>query len=194
MTDKRALLALFIPAAMVIAGCTSSPEPGTSNNISQTQEVESVTPQSVAKGEAASNGGAIITVKEASIVPVVDLEEAGVKKGMGTIAPEAPRQQGAEFARVVTTVKNEGMKPWDLTCGYAIDVRFNDSKGREYEPFDNLHHIPENPECNASLGPGFEHAMTWVFEVPTGTSIEGARLAFFDPETNYDNPTFIELS
>jgi hypothetical protein len=61
----------------------------------------------------------------------------------------------------------------DLTCSYPIANKLIDSEGRQYDSVDSLYELPNNPECNAGLQPGFTDHMTYAYRVPAGDLIVG---------------------
>lgn len=126
-------------------------------------------------GQELSNGGVVLTVNEVEELPTISLDEKNRMKGFGGIEETAPSREGAKFIRVNTTVFNSGSETWDLTCGLAISTVLKDVDGNRYDPITELYRIPENPECNASLGHGFSDEMTWIYEVP-----ESYELGFFE--------------
>ncbi|KAB1550674.1 DUF4352 domain-containing protein [Corynebacterium sp. 321] len=140
--------------------------------------------------EVKANG---VTLKVLSVTEAgsMDLLEHGVKVEVAATETLTP-DSGGKFVVVETTVENTGKKSWDLTCGFAIQAKVLDVKDREFDPIHELDLIPGNPECNESTNPGFSKSMTWAFEVPKDAHIN--RFGFADPETNYDDLTFIDLA
>ena len=81
----------------------------------------------------------------------------------------------ADVIYVDTVVRNESMRPLDLTCGYPIDHVLIDGSGRELEDTGALYEIVENPGCNDQLNPGFSVNMTYVYPIPTGAPFNAWR-------------------
>ena len=61
----------------------------------------------------------------------------------------------------------------DLTCSLPIITVLIDDQNRNFDPIEGLYKVKDNPECNASLQPGFAEDMTWVYRVPTNTHVLG---------------------
>lgn len=137
------------------------------------------------------NGGVTLTVDEVVESPSTLLEPDGVKKGAYPPEEEKPKNKKAKFVKVKTTVRNDSKSPWDLTCDYAVGTVLLDKDGRQYDEIESLYRVPENPDCNDSLGPGFDTTMSWIYEVPENSEI--TRFGFFDPSVNYEEPTLINL-
>ena len=90
--------------------------------------------------------------------------------------PERPagRRAGAFLGAhvfVATAGTNNGQQSIDLTCGYPIANKLVDTQGRQYDSIDGLSQIAGNPQCNASVQPGFDFQMTWVYLVPPGATV-----------------------
>lgn len=141
--------------------------------------------------EEVTNAGVTLTVNSVTSQKFVELEPEGRAKGSAVPEKILPKNKKAKFIKVATTVRNDGMAPWDLTCGYAIGTALYDVDGRRYEPINQLYRVPENPDCSDSLGPGFETSMTWIYEVPR--AFEAAEFGFFDPEENYGDPSLVRI-
>ena len=50
-----------------------------------------------------------------------------------------------------------------------------------------------NPECNASLQPGFSSKMTWDFRVPSGTRVTGWEFADINDPANLGNDNYTTI-
>lgn len=184
---KKTITALVAATALTLTACGDTADEAAGPNASTTEAETTLAPMH----EALTNGGVTLTVDEVTVQPTELLEPDGYKKGAMPPEEVTPENQGAKFVKVATTVRNDGTQPWDLTCSYHIDAVLADADGREYSPIDSLYRVPENPECNDSLGPGFEHAMSWVYEVPE--AMDPAFFGFFDPDENYGDTTWVEI-
>ena len=78
---------------------------------------------------------------------------------------------GGRFVVVATTVQNRTKESMDLTCSLPIQTEVYDDEGAQYDEIEDLYQIAGNPECNAELQPGFSHAMTYIYLVPTSANI-----------------------
>lgn len=183
---KNTIAAVVAAAALALTACGTT---GTTGTTAEAPEQE--TPAFAQMHEEITNGGVTLTINEVTAKPTEQLEPDGYRKGAMPPEEVSPENQGAKFVKVATTVRNDSLQPWDLTCSYYIDAVLADVDGRTYDPIDSLYRVPENPECNDSLGPGFEHAMSWIFEVPE--AMEPAFFGFFDPEENYGDTTWVEI-
>lgn len=204
---KKPIVSLLISGALAVSACgVTDPAPDTgdvqhsTDPAEQSQDGEAPeAPNNRTEsgqmigpmGEELTNGGVALTVNNVSSQASVMLEPRNRKKGSTPPEEVFPENQGAKFIKVETTVRNEGMAPWDLTCGYAVGTALYDVEGRHYEPIKQLYRVPENPACNASLGPGFESPMTWIYEVPE--SFEELGFGFFDPKENFNDPALVRI-
>lgn len=133
-------------------------------------------------GEPAEQGGVQMTVHSAANSPTVSLNQTNYRSGSGyETYTEVPAQTGGHYVIVTTTVKNNGKESMDLTCGWPIEVGLFDAEDRLFDPIDSLYEMKDNPQCNASLQPGFESQMSYGFLVPDGAKV--LALAFRDTET-----------
>lgn len=164
-----------------------------SEGASSQSRTEAADPSFATVGQEAENGGVTLTVNQVEELPIITLDEEGKRKGYGSLEETPPSREGAKFVRVNTTVFNSGSNTWDLTCGYAIGTALMDPDGNQYDPIDSLYRVPENPECNDSLGHGFSDEMTWVYEVPE--SYELGYFAFFEPaiDGGSGDPTAVDI-
>ena len=204
---KKSIVSLLISGALAVTACgVSDPAPDTddvqqSTDLANEPEDGEVSESPTNRTESGQmigpmheeliNGGVALTVNNVTSQASVMLEPQNRKKGSTPPEEVSPENQGAKFIKVDTTVRNEGMGPWDLTCGYAVGTALYDVDGRHYEPIKDLYRVPENPACNASLGPGFESPMTWIYEVPE--SFEELGFGFFDPKQNFDDPALVRI-
>lgn len=183
---KKTIAAVVAATTLALTACGETTATDTT-----TETTEQAAPALAQMHEEVTNGGVTLAINEVTAKPTEFLEPGGYKKGAMPPEEVTPENQGAKFVKVATTVRNDSHQPWDLTCSYYIDAVLADADGRTYDPIDSLYRVPENPECNDSLGPGFEHAMSWIFEVPEG--MEPAVFGFFDPEENYGDTTWVEI-
>lgn len=127
-------------------------------------------------GQPFVSGGITLVVNEAFRVPSLKYERAVNQHEVGEPVPPPP---GGEFVVVKTTVTNNASEALDLTCSYDVATKLVDVAGKRYDAVDDLAWVlPNNPECNASLNPGFSSSMTWAYAVSQGTAIRG--LSFQD--------------
>ncbi|OIR42302.1 hypothetical protein BJP08_02970 [Corynebacterium sp. NML140438] len=134
-------------------------------------------------GTPVTNGGVVLTVEKVDVLPELELLYDEVLK---------PRHHNAKFVVVRTRVRNDSKRTFDLSCSYEVDATLYTRECHKYGHTGDLYDIPGNPECNYELGYGFDHAMTWAFEVPE--NYELGYFAFFDPNENYGNPSLIDLT
>lgn len=184
----KRFIALTIAVAAALAGCSAEPtDPGTAGDQSQS---ESQSAELHPMGTPVEAPGVTLSVDDVTVSDSIELYADGFKRG--TQPNETVASEKGEFVSVTTTVKNTGQAPLDLTCGFGIQAELFNSDNQYYEPQQKLYRVIDNPDCSDYLGPGFDTQMTWVFEVPTGTTL-GA-FGFADPETHYDDLTFIDLA
>ncbi|AIT62325.1 DUF4352 domain-containing protein [Corynebacterium doosanense] len=175
--------------ALSLVGCSSEEAaPSTPT----TMETTTTPPEKLpGVGEPVEAEGVTLAVLEVSETATLPLLEDGVKAE--TAATETrSAESGTKFVSVVTEVENTGTESWDLTCGFAVQASLFDPDDRRFDPVEDLYRIPGNPECNDHLNPGMKDQMTWVFEVPE--TIKAEKFGFADPETHYDDFTFIDLT
>lgn len=205
-------LGLSIIALIALTGCASSSDTQSTPHDSTIQtttpikttpiEIETVetTPPptvEVAKiGENAVNGGIQLNVESAVSAPTVTMNTSTYRSGSGFETYEdVPAQSGGRYIIVKATVTNNGKAPIDLTCSYPIKIQVLNENEQVYTPIDDLYKIQNNPECNASLQPGFSSPMTWAFMVPSQGNILGALFTEVDT-VNYGqiDPTLIAFA
>lgn len=170
------------PAAESTASQESAPEPSPSVKIYRLNE-------------AADHDGLVIKVTSAKASPTLLMNTSDYRPDtdLATFEP-VPAKAGAEYVILTTQVTNNTKKGLDLTCGGPVQIRVYNEQQQEYTPVDDLYQIKGNPECNASLDPGFSAPMTWAFQVPAKSSIIAA--SFYninDFEAVNSEPTVIAL-
>lgn len=172
------LLVLFL-VAMVddsTQGNTSS-DPATRSEpgrVDKQTEPTNEPPQGAAIGDAATSGGAVVTVHDVVESPAPD----GVT--------------GGKLVTVNVTVENDGTVPMDLTCSLPLHIALFDEKQRQFEPVDSLYEVEGNPECNESLAPGFAAEMSYPFVMPEDST--PSQFGFADVESGlFGQFTLVEL-
>jgi hypothetical protein len=104
-------------------------------------------------------------------------------------------REDGKYVVVETTVVNDTSSDMDLTCrstGGWVEATLQVKDGSVYQPIQELYEIPDNPECNSNLGPGFDTEMTWAFLVPDDR--EPSTFSFkSDSAPNDETPTAIRL-
>ncbi|WP_298795940.1 hypothetical protein [uncultured Pseudonocardia sp.] len=125
-------------------------------------------------GQAVTNRGITLTVKEARAVDSIQMNESSFRPGSGyeKYTKTMPKA-GGRFVMVKAHVVNNAQVSLDLTCGLPISTKLIDSQQRNFDAIDDLYKLKGNPECNDQLQPGFEADMTWVYLVPTSASVIG---------------------
>ncbi|MDT0353067.1 hypothetical protein [Pseudonocardia charpentierae] len=69
-----------------------------------------------------------------------------------------------------------------------------DTQQRNFDPIDDLYELKGNPECKDNLQSGFESDMTWVYRVPSSTTILGWALQdITDPSAPRHDWTTVRL-
>lgn len=125
-------------------------------------------------GQQFTNLGATATVTMVRSASSIELNESNFRPGSGLESyTDVPAGPGAKFVIVKTRVVNNAKKSMDLTCSLPISTVLIDDQNRNFDPIEGLYKVKDNPECNASLQPGFAEDMTWVYRVPTGTHVLG---------------------
>lgn len=185
MVCFSAILALGLVSCSSEEAAPSSPTPvGASTTTSPAVKLPGL-------GEAVVADGVTLTVVDLSESTTTPFLENGVKAEAAATETRTA-EPGAKFVSVTTEVENTGPDSWDLTCGFAVQAKLFDAEDRQYDPVENLDRVPGNPECNDHLNPGMKDQMTWIYEVPEATKDE--KFGFADPETHYDDFTFIDLT
>ncbi|MDT9407893.1 DUF4352 domain-containing protein [Corynebacterium rouxii] len=169
------MIALFIPEPTDLDADPASPK------------TDSITFHKI--GETVEAPGITLTVKEVKRSAEIDLYAEGWKRG--SRPNETSTAEQGEYISVVTTVKNTGKSSIDLTCGFGVQALLFNTDDQAYDPIDDLERIIDNPECNASLNPGFDTQMTWIYLVPNNTKLDS--FGFADPTTHYDDLTFVSI-
>lgn len=131
-------------------------------------------------GDTVTNSGVEMTLHEAYLTETIPWNESGQRADSpGYEITSLPADNGQWFV-LETTVNNVGAVSMDLTCGWPIDAVAVDSEEREFDTIDSLYQYEDNPGCNDNLQPGFDAAMTYVFNVPEDAEMIG--MAFRDTE------------
>lgn len=186
----RAAAPVLVIAAMVaLVGCSSEPVQAAAlssatdscrgSGCSLTYETPTAAPTpttapSSQVGQAVTNRGITLTVKEARAVDSIQMNESNFRPGSGyeeytKTMPEA----GGRFVMVSAHIVNNAQVSLDLTCGLPITTKLIDAQQRNFDAIDDLYKLKGNPECNDQLQPGFEADMAWVYLVPTSASVIG---------------------
>ena len=186
---KVRLIPLVLAIPLALTACGNS-----SDNTDSTHAItsaESPTSQLNPPHEAIEAPGVTLTLNSITESDHLMLNAEGYEPGY---LPEERQEpvEGGKFITVNTKVENTGKKSMDLTCGLAVQVGLFNEDDQQYDPIQDLYRIPGNPECNHSLNPGFDIEMTWSFEVPK--DMKATKFGFADPETHYDDFTFIDVT
>lgn len=180
---------VLITALAALVGCSSEPvQPAAPSSAadscggsgcSSTYAMPTTDPTPTAApssqvGQAATNRGITLTVKEARAVDSIQMNESNFRPGSGyeKYTKTLPKA-GGRFVMVSAHVVNNAQVSLDLTCGLPITTKLVDAQQRNFDAIENLYKIKGNPECNDQLQPGFEADMTWVYLVPTSASVIG---------------------
>ena len=174
----RLLVAAVIATSLTATGCASTMpamdqarEPASSQPSDGTP-VPNVPINQV--GQQFTNLGATVTVTMVQSASSIELNESNYRPGSGLESyTDIPAGPGANFVIVETQVVNNAKKSMDLTCSLPIRTVLIDDQNRNFDPIDGLYKVKDNPECNASLQPGFAEDMTWVYRIPAGTHVLG---------------------
>lgn len=186
---RAAALSSAALLALGLVGCSSEEAaPSTPTSMETTTTPAEKLP---GVGESVKAEGVTLAVLEVSESATLPFLEDGVKAEAAATETRTA-EPDTKFVSVVTEVENTGSESWDLTCGFAVQANLFDPEDRRFDPVEELYRIPGNPECNDHLNPGMKDQMTWVFEVPEATKAE--KFGFADPETHYDDFTFIDLT
>ena len=186
---RAAALSSAAILALGLVGCSSEETaPSTPTSMESTTTPAERIP---GVGESVKAEGVTLAVLEVSESATLPFLEDGVKAEAAATETRTA-EPGTKFVSVVTEVENTGSESWDLTCGFAVQANLFDPEDRQFDPVEELYRIPGNPECNDHLNPGMKDQMTWVFEVPEAAKAE--KFGFADPETHYDDFTFIDLT
>lgn len=187
---KQTMTALCACLSLFLAACGSS-DGGAPPPASPAASTTTEAPLALADfGEEVEAPGVTLTVDAVTESEQLTLHADGVKRGTSPEETISART-GGKFVTVHTTVENTGNQPWDLTCSFAVQVALFNKKGQRFKEVDDLYRIPGNPDCSETLNPGFSTRMAWPFEIPVDVTAE--RFGFADPETHYDEFTFINL-
>ena len=177
-------------ALLALAGCSTNESRPAENPVDTVIASTSAQPSRPQAGDAVEAPGVTLTVDGVSEADHLMLHADGVKRGF---QPEerldAPA--GGRFVTVATTVKNTGLKSWDLTCSFALQAYIFSDEEQRFEPVNELYRLLGNPECSEDVNPGFESTMIWSFAVPD--DIEITHFGFADPETHYNDLTMIDI-
>lgn len=175
-------------AALLLAACGSAE---TTVDTSKTTTTETSTVEVFPPHEEVEAPGVTLKLDSVTESDHLMLNAEGVKPGYLPEERQNP-SDGGKFITVNTIVTNTSRGSMDLTCGFGVQAHLFNKDGQRYEPVQDLYRIPENPECNDSLNPGFSIEMSWPFEVPE--DMKATEFGFANPETNYDDLTLIDVT
>lgn len=125
-------------------------------------------------GQPVTSLGVTVTITSAFAAASVDLNQSNRPTGSGAETyTTVPAGEGATFIFVVTQIDNNAANSMDLTCGYPVGNKLIDSQGRQFDQIDSLYQLLGNPGCNDNLQPGFSSPMTYIYQIPTSTTVTG---------------------
>lgn len=171
---RRILCAILPVLALVVTSCS---DPGPSPEVvTVTETFGAETSTDVANdewpslGEKAVSGGATLVITSVHRAPSLDVCPDNYKCGFRPNETLNARD-GGEFIVLESEIENNSQRPMDLTCGLPIANSLFNIEEQAYTAINELYRIPDNPECNEQLQPGFTDNMNWVYEVPAGTEL-----------------------
>ncbi|WP_313678372.1 hypothetical protein [Corynebacterium stationis] len=175
-------------AALLLAACGSAES---TVDTSETTTTETSTVEVFPSHEDVEAPGVTLKLDSVTESDHLMLNAEGVEPGYLPEERQNP-SDGGKFITVNTIVTNTSHGSMDLTCGFGVQAHLFNEDGQRYDPVQDLYRVPENPECNDSLNPGFSIEMSWPFEIPE--SMEATEFGFANPETNYDDLTLIDVT
>lgn len=183
----KAVGAIFAAATLVLSGCaTPTEDEGSASSTASLPAEEKPGMHTPVSAE-----GVTLTVESAYQTDSMEMQpESGY---IDDLVMEEARENGA-FIVVETTVENNSTGDMDLTCFYTgpgVDAQLSTDPEATYQPFQALHRIPGNPECNENLGAGFDTSMTWLFQIPEDSAALSFGFAHSDEGSR--GLTWIEL-
>lgn len=169
----RRVLCVILPVLALVATSCSDPSPEVAT-VTETFGAE--TSMNVADdewpslGEKAVSGGAALVITSVHRTPSLEICPENYQCGFRPNETLNARE-GGEFIVLESEIENNSKRPMDLTCGLPIANSLFNNEKQAYTTVSELYRIPDNPECNEQLQPGFTDIMNWVYEVPAGTEL-----------------------
>lgn len=189
----RRLTVLLAATALTLAGCTDDLERSASPDAST---AGSESPTAPGMTTEVQGNGATITIDAAYESDTIEMYSSDSwNDAEGRPVGNVEAREDGKYVVVETTVVNDTSSDMDLTCrstGGWVEATLQVKDGSVYQPIQELYEIPDNPECNSNLGPGFDTEMTWAFLVPDDR--EPSTFSFkSDSAPNDEAPTAIRL-
>ncbi|MCI1978447.1 MAG: hypothetical protein LKJ44_01825 [Bifidobacteriaceae bacterium] len=134
-------------------------------------------------GDTLESAGIQMKLTKAADASSISYDTCGDSCSNGKYAPKKP-DKGTKYWVANVEITNNSKAPIDITCGYPLKIEAVNTDNQHYTPIDDLYQVQGNPECNAELQPGLSSKMSYVFAIPSKTTIAG--IAFSGIDENLD--------
>lgn len=134
-------------------------------------------------GDTLESAGIQMKLIKAADASTINYDTCGGSCSNGEYAPKKP-DKGTKYWVANVEITNNSKNPIYLTCDEPLKIIAVNTDNQHYTPIDDLYKVKENPECNTQLQPGLSSKMSYVFAIPTDTTIIG--IVFSGVDENYD--------